>query len=105
HLETCEPKEFYDKIQNVRGIGPTSAQQLMLYRERPDAWIASRKKKGQEKGLRRWIALSYDADPNELSDRQFQELTADWNGYEAPAIEFLFVGWVMSEKEKAQEEQ
>jgi 3-methyladenine DNA glycosylase/8-oxoguanine DNA glycosylase len=104
HLENCDPKKFYNEIQTVRGIGPTSAQQLMLYRERTDAYIPSNKKKGEEKGLRKWISLSYEEDPDKMDEQEFHQLIADWNGYEAPAIEFLFVGWVMSRKERAQEE-
>jgi 3-methyladenine DNA glycosylase/8-oxoguanine DNA glycosylase len=103
HLETCKPEEFYDKIQTIRGIGPTSAQQLMLYRERTDAYISSNKTKGKEKGLRKWIALNYREDPDKIDEQQFHQLISNWTGYEAAGIEFLFVSWVMGEKEKARE--
>lgn len=102
-LEDCPPQEFFERISKVRGIGPTSAQQLMLFRSRPDAVFPSRLKKGEERGLRRWIIMSYGADPADTSEEEFQEMTANWEGYEAAAMEFLFVHWVLSEKAKKRE--
>lgn len=102
HLETCQPQVFYDTISKVRGIGPTSAQQLMLFRERPDAVFPSNKKKGKEKGHRRWIILNYGGDPDNSSEEEFQKMINNWKGYEAAGLEFLFIDWVMSEKEKKQ---
>ncbi len=102
HLETCQPEVFYNTISNVRGIGPTSAQQLMLFRERPDAVFPSNKKKGKEKGHRRWIILNYGGDPDNTSEEEFQQMIKNWEGYEAAGLEFLFIDWVMSEKEKKQ---
>lgn len=100
YLEHCEPQTFYDTIKKVRGIGPTSAQQLMLFRERTDAVFPSHPKKGEEKGLRRWIIMSYGGDIKNTSEKQFQDMTANWRGYEAAALEFLFVEWVLSEKKR-----
>ena len=102
HLETCQPEVFYHTISKVRGIGPTSAQQLMLFRQRPDAVFPSNKKKGKEKGHRRWIILNYGGDPDNTSEEEFQQMIKNWEGYEAAGLEFLFVDWVMSEKEKKQ---
>lgn len=102
HLETCPPHEFYDTISTVRGVGPTSAQQLMLFRERPDAVFPSHKKKGQEKGHRRWIILNYGGDPDNTSEEEFQMMIKNWKNYEAAGIEFLFIDWVMNKKEKQQ---
>lgn len=102
HLETCRPEVFYNTISNVRGIGPTSAQQLMLFRERPDAVFPSNKKKGKEKGHRRWIILNYGGDPDNTSEEEFQQMINNWKGYEAAGLEFLFIDWIMSEKEKKQ---
>jgi 3-methyladenine DNA glycosylase/8-oxoguanine DNA glycosylase len=102
HLETCQPEVFYNTIQSVRGVGPTSAQQLMLFRERTDAYFPSNKSKGKEKGLRKWITLSYGGDPDTIAEEDFQQLISNWEGYEASALEFLFVNWVLSEKEKKQ---
>lgn len=102
HLETCQPEVFYNTISKVRGIGPTSAQQLMLFRERPDAVFPSNKKKGKEKGHRQWIILNYGGDPDNISEEEFHEMIKNWEGYEAAGLEFLFVDWVMSEKEKKQ---
>lgn len=102
HLEQCDPAAFYDTISKVRGVGPTSAQQLMLFRERTDAVFPSNKSKGKEKGLRKWIILSYGGDPDSISEEDFAQMTANWKGYEAAALEFMFINWVVSEKEKKQ---
>jgi len=92
------PQEFYDRISNIRGVGPTSAQDLMLFRERTDAVFPSNIKKGEEKGLRRWIIMSYGGDPSATSEDQFQKMIQNWKGFEAAAIEFLFVDWIVSRK-------
>ncbi len=102
HLETCKPEIFYNTIKKVRGVGPTSAQQLMLFRNRTDAVFPSNKSSGEEKGLRKWIILSYGGDPDTISEEDFQSMINDWEGYEAAALEFMFVDWVLSEKEKKQ---
>jgi len=98
--EEADPKEFYDEISKVRGIGPTSAQDLMLFRERTDAVFPSNIKKGEEKGLRKWIIMSYGGDPTDTSEKQFQEMISNWQGYEAAAIEFLFVDYMIGRKKK-----
>lgn len=100
HLETCQPQEFYDTMRKVRGVGPTSAQQLMLFRERTDAVFPSNQSKGKEKGLRKWIIMSYGGDPDNTTEDEFKDMTDNWEGFEAAAIEFMFVNWVLSEKEK-----
>jgi 3-methyladenine DNA glycosylase/8-oxoguanine DNA glycosylase len=102
HLETCQSEVFYNTISKVRGVGPTSAQQLMLFRERTDAVFPSNKAKGKEKGLRKWIIMSYGGDPDTISEEDFQQMISNWKGYEAAGIEFMFVHWVLSEKEKKQ---
>ena len=94
----ASPQEFYDTISEVRGIGPTSAQDLMLFRNRTDAVFPSNKKKGEEKGLRKWIILSYGGDPANTSEEQFGEMIKNWKGYEAAALEFLFVNYIISSK-------
>jgi 3-methyladenine DNA glycosylase/8-oxoguanine DNA glycosylase len=99
--EEADPKEFYDEISKVRGIGPTSAQDLMLFRERTDAVFPSNIKKGEEKGLRKWIIMSYGGDPTDTSEDEFQKLISNWQGYEATAIEFLFVDYMIGRKKKA----
>ncbi len=102
HLETCDPDTFYETIKKVRGVGPTSAQQLMLFRNRTDASFPSNRSSGKEKGLRKWIIMSYGGDPDNISEEEFSEMISSWKGYEASALEFLFVNWVLSEKEKKQ---
>jgi DNA-3-methyladenine glycosylase II len=96
----AEPAEFYETISNVRGIGPTSAQDLMLFRERTDAFFPSNKLKGEEKGLRKWIIKSYGRDPDNSNEKEFSDMIQNWKGYEAAAIEFLFVNWIISYKKK-----
>ncbi|HEX6982496.1 MAG TPA: hypothetical protein VF181_07025 [Balneolaceae bacterium] len=102
HLESCEPEAFYETIRKVRGVGPTSAQQLMLFRNRTDAFFPSNKSSGKEKGLRKWIIMNYGGDPNTTIEKEFQEMISNWKGCEASALEFLYVDWVLSEKEKKQ---
>ena len=96
----AEPSEFYETISTVRGIGPTSAQDLMLFRERTDAVFPGNKQKGEEKGLRKWIIKSYGGDPADTDEEEFQAMIQNWKGYEAAAIEFLFVNWMISYKKK-----
>lgn len=101
-LEGCDPLTFYETIKKVRGVGPTSAQQLMMFRNRTDAVFPSNKSKGKERGLRRWIIMSYGGDPDKMPEEDFQQMISGWKGYEAAALEFLFVSWVLNEKEKKQ---
>jgi DNA-3-methyladenine glycosylase II len=96
----ASPLEFYDRISKIRGVGPTSAQDLMLFRESTEAIFPSNKSKGEEKGLRKWIIMSYGGDPSDTTDEEFKKMIQDWKGYEAAAIEFLFVNWVISYKKK-----
>jgi len=96
----ASPEEFYNTISKVRGIGPTSAQDLMLFRERTDAFFPSNKKKGEEKGLRKWIILSYGSDPGNTSEKEFDKMTQNWRGYEAAALEFLFVDYMIRKKKQ-----
>ncbi|MAO64319.1 MAG: hypothetical protein CL666_04915 [Balneola sp.] len=100
HLMDCDPQEFYDLITDIKGIGPTSGQDLMMMRGRTDAVFPSNKKSGEEKGLRRWIIGSYGEDPHNTSEERFQELIQNWKGYEASALEFLYVNYVLKEKEQ-----
>jgi DNA-3-methyladenine glycosylase II len=102
-LEKMSPMEFYDRICLIRGVGPTTAQDLMLYRNRPDAVFPSRIDKGEERGLRYWIIQSYGGNPHKTSEKQFQKIIANWRGYEAVALEYLFANWILTEKRKAVE--
>ena len=94
----ADSQEFYDKISKVRGIGPTSAQGLMLFRETNEAVFPSNMKSGEEKGLRKWIIMSYGGDPSNTSEEEFLEMIQNWKGYEAAALEFLFVNYVINQK-------
>jgi len=99
-LEKTDPVTFYNTIKKVRGIGPTSAQDLMLMRNRVDGFFPSEKKGGEEKGLRRWIIYSYGGDPDHTTEEEFQEMITNWKGFEGAALEFLYVNYVIREKEK-----
>ncbi len=99
-LEQMPGYQFYETMTSVRGIGPTTAQDLMLYRNRPDAVFPSNKQKGQEMSLRRWIIYSYGGDPVQTTEEEFLEMIKNWKGFEACALEFLFVNYVMNEKKK-----
>lgn len=100
-LENAHPIDFYDRVTQIRGIGPTTAQDLMLFRGRTDATFPSRIEKEEEKGLRRWIILSYGGDPDHTPEDDFQEMIRNWRGYEALALEHLYVNWILGEKRKA----
>lgn len=100
HLATCDPQTFYNEITSIKGIGPTSGQDLMMMRGRTDAVFPSNKKAGEEKGLRRWIIRSYGEDPHNTSEERFQELIQNWKGYEGAALEFLYANYILTEKEK-----
>lgn len=102
-LDAMDPMEFYERVCKIRGIGPTTAQDLMLYRARPDAVFPSRLEKGEERGLRYWIILSYGGNPVKTSEKQFQKMISTWKGNEAVALEYLFANWILSEKRKALE--
>ena len=73
-----------------------------MMRGRTDAVFPSNKKKNQEKGLRRWIIWSYGEDPDATTEDRFQELTQAWKGYESAALEFLYLNYIMTEKEQRQ---
>jgi 3-methyladenine DNA glycosylase/8-oxoguanine DNA glycosylase len=101
-LEQMDPQTFIDRVVQVRGIGPTTAQDLLFYRNRPDAVFPQKiDKEGNETGLRYWIIRSYGKDPNRTSEQQFQQLIKSWKGNEAVALEYLFADWVLGEKRKA----
>ncbi|TVP98555.1 MAG: hypothetical protein EA359_18095 [Balneolaceae bacterium] len=94
----ASPLEFYEKISQIKGIGPTSAQDLMLFRERTDAVFPSNFQKNEEKGLRKWIIMSYGEDPSTVQEDEFREMIQNWKGFEAAAIEFMFVNWIVGQK-------
>jgi DNA-3-methyladenine glycosylase II len=96
----ASPLEFFEKISEVRGIGPATAQDLMLFRERTDAVFPSNIQKNEEKGLRKWIIMSYGKNPDSTTENEFLEMITNWKGFESAAIEFMFVNWVMGYKRK-----
>ncbi|GAB5409512.1 MAG: hypothetical protein BalsKO_18770 [Balneolaceae bacterium] len=99
-LSNCEPNKAYEELCSIKGIGPTAAQDLMMMRGKTEASFPSNFQKGEEKGLRRWIIWSYGEDPNNTTEEEFQELIKNWKGFESSALEFLYVNWILEEKEK-----
>jgi DNA-3-methyladenine glycosylase II len=98
--ESMAPVQFYNRLLQIRGIGPTTAQDLMLFRNRPDAVFPSNMDKGIEKGLRKWIVYAYGESPEHTDEKEFNYLIRKWKGYESLALEYLFVNWILSEKKK-----
>lgn len=104
HVTNCAPDEAFELLTKVRGIGPSAAQDLIMMRGRTDSFFPSNVKKGEERGLRRWIIMSYGGDPSSTSEEEFQEYIKNWEGYGAAALEFLYVNYVLKEKEKRAKE-
>lgn len=99
-LSTCDPLTCYNTLTNIRGIGPSAGQDIMMMRGRTDSVFPSNKQKGEEKGLRRWIIWSYGGDPGNYTEEEFEGYLKNWTGYEAAALEFMYVNWILTEKEK-----
>jgi 3-methyladenine DNA glycosylase/8-oxoguanine DNA glycosylase len=91
---------FVNSFIKIKGIGPSAAQQLVLTRNRLDGAFPSTKKSGEEMGLRKWIIMSYREDPNQATEADFLSLIDSWKGYEAIAIEFLYLHWIHSYKKR-----
>lgn len=94
-MEEASPREFYDRALEIRGMGPWTAQSLMLRRNRPDACFPSHRSGGKEKGIRRWILMAYDLDPDETADEEWKELRSRWEGFEALVSQYLYFDWQM----------
>ncbi len=99
-LMDAAPGEAYETLVDIRGIGPSAAQDILMMRARTDASFPSNMQKGEEKGLRRWIIWSYGGDPNNCTEEEFQEYITNWKGQESAALEFMYVNWIITEKEK-----
>jgi DNA-3-methyladenine glycosylase II len=102
-LSTCDPVTAYNTLVKIKGIGPTAAQDLIMMRGRPDGVFPSNRQKNMEKGLRRWILWSYGEDPDHSSEERFNELISPWRGFESAALEFLYLNYIMNEKEQRQQ--
>lgn len=99
-LEEMAPDRLYELLVSIRGIGPTTAQDLIHFRNRTDGSFASHFQKSVQQAVRRWILLSYGEDPDSRDESLFSTLVSAWKGFEAAALEFLYVDWVLSEKRK-----
>lgn len=98
-LEEMAPEAFYERACEIRGIGPWTAQSLMLRRNRPDARFPSHRSGGKEKGIRRWLLMAYDRDPDETSEEEWQELRSRWEGFDALVSQYLYFDWIMDNEE------
>lgn len=98
-LEEMSPEDFYERVQEIRGIGPSTAQSLLLRRNRSDAVFPSHKTKGKEKGIRRWILMSYGMDAHDTPEDEWQALHDRWRGYEALVSQYFYYNWIMEQKE------
>lgn len=94
------PERAYARLTEIRGIGPTTAQDLIHMRSHTEGFFPSVIDKGQQKGLRRWIIWSYGGDPDLTTEEEFQDMIRSWKGFEAGAIEFLFLNWVVNERNR-----
>ena len=99
-LSDADPTKAYETLVGIKGIGPTAAQDIIMMRGRTNAVFPSNYQKGEEKGLRRWLIWSYGGDPNNCTENEFQEYIENWKGFESSALEFMYVNWVLSEKER-----
>lgn len=100
-LEEASPRDFYERALEIRGIGPWTAQSLMLRRNRPDACFPSHQSDGKEKGIRRWLLMAYDEDPDETSEEEWQKLRSRWEGFEALVSQYLYFDWQMRQARDA----
>lgn len=98
--QKADPVTFVNSFVKIKGIGPSAAQQLVLTRNRTDGAFPSTKKSGEETGLRKWIIMSYGQDPDQVTEDDFLTIIHSWKGYEAIAIEFLYLNWIHSYKRR-----
>lgn len=103
-MEEMPAEEFYERAMAIRGIGPSTAQSLMLRRNRPDAFFPSHKSGGKEKGIRRWLLMSYGMDPHETPEEEWQALHDRWRGFECLVSQYFYFDWIMSQKASEQED-
>jgi len=96
-MENASPEDFYERALDIRGIGPWTAQSLMLRRNRSDACFPSHRSGGEEKGIRRWLLMAYEMDPDETSEEEWQDLRSRWKGFEALVSQYLYFDWQMQQ--------
>ncbi|MEM1348393.1 MAG: hypothetical protein AAGI01_07565 [Myxococcota bacterium] len=99
-MEALDPDTFYERAQTIRGLGPSSAQTLMLRRGRSDASFPPHDIKGEEKGLRRWLLPRYGVDPDEAHEEEVAEVLKLWTGYESLVAGLIYYDWLMNQLEK-----
>lgn len=98
--EKADAETFYRTLIKIKGIGPSAAQQLMLTRSRTDAFYPSIASKGEEQGFRRWIQLAYGRPSVPMDNEAFASLIAHWKGFEAVAMEFMYINWIHEYKQQ-----
>ena len=100
-MESADPQTFVDTAVGIRGIGPSSAQFLMLRRNRSDALFMNRDDPGASGSLLRWFLPHYDVDPKEATSEQVDEVLERWEGFEAMVSHVFYYDHVIAELEKA----
>lgn len=108
-LEAMSAQDFWTAANNIRGIGPSTAQALMFRRNRASGNFmpqrsTSSKNRGQEVGYRRWLFSAYGIDPHDpeaVTEEAYEKIRENWRGFEAPAWHYLFYHWLMEDKAAA----
>jgi len=98
-LESMDAVALYERLTAIRGIGPTTAQLLLLGRHRPDAALIPVEHKGEERGMLRFILPLYGVDPDDTSEEDVAEVLCSWEGVEARACQLLYLEMRMAKLE------
>lgn len=101
-LEALSPQDFYDRVVKIRGIGPSSAQFLVLRRDRPDAIypIEQTKSGANSNRMLKWLLPAYGLDIQDASRDEIDEVVSGWEGHEAIVAHYFYYNWLMGELEK-----
>ncbi len=99
-IELADPQTFHDLALTIRGVGPSSAQFLMLRRNRSDAAFMTRDDPGAS-GLLRWFLPRYGIDPKEADPEAVDAVLSRWEGFEAMVSHTLYYDHVIADLEKA----
>ena len=101
-LEQMSPADFFQRVTQIRGIGPSSAQSLVMRRDRPDAVFPP--KKGEplgSNGMLKWMLPAYGLDPERCTDKEVERILASWRGWEAMVAHTYYYDWTMGQLEKS----
>ncbi len=102
-METCDPDEFLDRAESIRGIGPSLAQMLLLSRGSAHGVLRTRLVKGEDKGLRAWIFPKFGTKKKGVTHEQARAILERFEGYEALATSYFYFDWMNEELRKKHE--